>query len=100
MTSRSRRQRLLIAQRPGPRLGSPPSWLNADEVRAWHDIAAACPDVVRAPDEVWLAITARVLAGWRVCPDTAVVRLLYRLLGDGFVRMCERRRLIFPDRVP
>lgn len=62
-------------------------------------------------DAIWLELCASSLATWRKVlrayaanPDLwtreqmrAHVRFCYRVLGDGFMRMSERRRLLFPD---
>jgi hypothetical protein len=98
MRRRTRGQRLLRAQRRGAPVGSPPSHLSQDAVRAWHDIATSCPDVLRSMDDLWLELAARSLAAWRLGPNRDEVRPLYRMLGQGFMRMADRRRLLFPDR--
>jgi hypothetical protein len=106
----NRGQRLLIAQRPGPKIGPPPDWLSPEEVQAWHEIVAACPDVLRSMDALCIALCARMLCSWRVLraanveyetrsETLSIVRTQYRMLGDCFIRMRERRRLLFPDRV-
>lgn len=109
----NRGQRLLMAQRPGAPLGPPPVRLSPEQVQAWHDILAASPDVYRRPDAMWLELCASSLASWRkvlqayafnpaLCGSReqmrAHVRFCYRVLGDGFMRMSERRRLLFPER--
>lgn len=98
MKRRSAGQRLLRAQRPGASVGQPPARLDADAVHAWHDIVAACPDVLRSADDLWLEIASRILAEWRVMPIPGELRPLYRILGQGFMRMADRRRLLFPER--
>jgi hypothetical protein len=97
---RPRGQRLLIAQADrSPPLGPPPARLRADEVDAWHAIAAACPPVLRRYDEVMLELAARTLAFWRSGHGyRECLRLLLRMVGDFFMPMRARRRLLFPDR--
>jgi hypothetical protein len=98
--SRPRGQRLLIAQADrSPALGPPPDHLGEAERWAWRDIVAACPDVLRSPDAAYLEMIARTLAAWRAgSGDRDFLRLLYRMLGDLFVPLRARRRLLFPDR--
>ena len=102
MTGGNRGRALLLAQRwPGPRLGAPPKYLGSKECEAWHLIVAATPDVLRAIDEPGLACTASILERWRSGErEPGLLRLAYRMLGDCFVPMRERRRLLFPDRPP
>jgi hypothetical protein len=95
-----RGRRLLIAQRKaGGPLRPPPAWLPAGELQAWRDIVGAAPDVLRAPDFLYMRTLVFALAAWRSTGgDLSTVRLLYRMLGHGFVPMRARRRLIFPER--
>lgn len=95
----SRGRALLVAQRPGKPLGAPPTDLGPAEISAWHDLVAAAPDVLRESDRFFLANTAMTLADWRSgLRDYAMLRNLYRFLGDAFIPMGERRRLLFPDK--
>jgi hypothetical protein len=101
MTGGRRGQLLLVAQRPGPPLGPPPKWLSAEEVQAWHDVVAAAPDVLRDIDDLAVALVAHTLERWRSgIREPELLRLAYRMLGDCFVPMRARRRLLFPDRPP
>lgn len=95
----NRGQALLVAQRPGMPLGAPPSHLTADELRAWHDIVEAAPNVLRESDHLFVSFASGCLADWRESGgDLRSMRQLYRLLGDAFIPMRDRRRLLFPDR--
>jgi hypothetical protein len=98
-----RGQRLLIAQRPGPPLGEPPNTLTPEQQQAWRDVAAACPDVLRATDRPFVAMIATHLWCWRSLrqhevADRTTLLTLYRMLGHCFVPMRERRRLLLPER--
>jgi hypothetical protein len=81
-----------------PALGPPPDWLTAEEVRAWHDVVAAAPDVLRFTDGPGVALTASSLAKWRAGDRAGLLRELYRELGKCFVPMPKRRQLLFPER--
>jgi hypothetical protein len=100
----NRGRALLRAQlRQGlPPLGAPPRFLRREgpeALRAWADIVAAAPDVIRSVDALRLAPLAIQLADWRAGRRAALqVRLMYRELGVFFVPMRARRRLLFPDR--
>jgi hypothetical protein len=93
----NRGRALLFAQRPGPPVGPPPERLSAVEVEAWRDILAAAPDVFRRTDAHFLELVARTLASWRSGHrDRGSLRLLYRMLGNAFMPMYRRRKLLFP----
>lgn len=100
----SRGRKMLIAQRMNarhhlPPLGAPPKHLKRKEVRAWHDVVAAAPDLLRAQDQYSVGHAAVELARWRSGDrEPGSLRLAYRLLGDCFIPMRERRRLLFPER--
>lgn len=99
MTSGRRGRLLLVAQRPGPALEPPAGWLTSEEVQAWRDVVAAAPDVLRKSDGLGLALVASTLERWRSGDrEPGLLRLTYRMLGDCFVPMRARRRLMFPDR--
>ena len=88
-----------------PPLGPPPDWMQADAVRAWHEIRESVPDVLRARDGLYLSIVAMTLAESRrriaAGPlEREWLRLIYRMLGDELVPMAARRRLIFGDTAP
>ena len=97
---RARRLAEYMASLPDEPLGEPVLPLSRDERRAWDDIVSACPDVLRAPDVIFVDMLARNLALWRAGAliDPAWLRLMYRNLGRVFMPMSERRRLLFPDR--
>lgn len=97
-TKASRGRMLLRAQRPGPPVGDPPARLTIEQKRAWSDIAKTCPDVLRRSDSIWLELCAGALAHWRA-GYRGNVRLMYRWLGQGFMPMRARRRLLFPERM-
>lgn len=104
-----RGQALLRAQadRNSP-LGEPPEWVVAipGARQAWGDLVAAAPPVLRSPDEGALAMTAVALSRWRLARtggaplDAEWLRLLYRMLGDFFVPIAARRRLLYGTSVP
>ncbi len=98
----SRRGRaLLLAQRSLglPPLGPPPDFLDADQVHTWHEIVAAAPNVFRVTDRRFVAMLAVELVRWREGDRELSVRDMYRALGQCFVPMRARRRLLFPERV-
>lgn len=97
---RTRGQLLLMAQRKGKPLGPPPERFGPAELAAWNDIVAAAPPVFHWSDSIYLEMLSIALTSWRKggLPNEWT-RLMYRMLGDCFVPMRERRRLLFPDRV-
>lgn len=101
MTGSTRGRRLLVAQADrNPPLDPPPEWMPAPAVQAWHDICAACPAVLRRPDSMYLSVVAMTLCEARRSVAAGALererlRLVYRMLGDQFVPMAARRRLIF-----
>jgi hypothetical protein len=73
--------------------------LSAEDVCAWHDIVGAAPDVLRAMDNSFVAATATLLQRWRSGGrEPGLLHLAYRMLGNCFIPMRERRRLLFPER--
>jgi hypothetical protein len=99
---RSRGRKLLEAQRTHgqPLLGAPPGWMTTSQVGAWNDIVAASPVRLILANEPLLQITAECLATFRAGrPEAVSVRMIYRMLGDFFVPMRDRRRFLFPTRV-
>jgi hypothetical protein len=98
----NRGRALLVAQRKGLPLGAPPDYLNCDPeyLRAWRDIVGAAPDVLRAIDRNFVAALSVSLATWRAGDRSQSTRELYRALGNCFISMRERRRLLFPNRPP
>lgn len=100
-SERRRGQKMLVAQADrNPPLGEPASWLTADAVEAWHEIAKVAVGL-RQPDEIFLATVAMELAVWRRGYQSAVrARALYRALGKAFVPMAARRSLLFGANVP
>jgi hypothetical protein len=79
--------RLLKRLRP---LGPPSEWLTADEVRAWNDVVAVAPDVLRVTDRLFITLLASDLDRWRSGDrDGRLVRSLYRKLGMRLFQ-CER----------
>lgn len=95
----SRARRLLMAQRKsGPPLGDPPAELDAAALLAWRDIVAAAPPVLQHSDSLAVELTAHLLGVIRTGAqplDPSTLRLAYRFLGDFFIPMRVRRRLIF-----
>lgn len=91
----------MIAERTGSGGPSdPPGHFDEAKRAAWCAILAAAPPVVRRTDARFLELVAERLADhWR-CPHGPAVRELYRDLGQFFVPMRERRRLLFPRRLP
>ena len=82
-----------------PPLGSPPEWLEADEIQAWHDLVAAAPDVLTIADSFGMGLLAADLARWRSGHrGLGFVRDMYRNMGRCLIPMRERRRLLFPER--
>jgi hypothetical protein len=98
MSLRAHRQ--FIASTTGEPLGEPPLALNQRQRRAWDDVVAACPDVLRRSDAIYIDCLARLLADWRSgdLSGPGWPRILYRMFGQAFMPMTERRRLLFPDR--
>ncbi len=115
----TRRERLDDARlSAGASLGDAPADLDRDARAAWYELVAAAPDdVIAASDLRALALCAQELAHWRQAraavssappgrrcdPDDeqslrASLRGLYRALGDFFIPMWQRRRLLFPAR--
>lgn len=100
----SRGRAMLLSQRTSARwglkpLGAPPEHLAPAVLAAWHDIARAAGVPLTSLDCFWLEMCARLLAHWRTGGgDRVYLREAYRWLGQGFVPMSERRRLLFPDR--
>lgn len=102
-----RGQWLLLAQADrGPPLGEPPDWLSPSAAQAWRDIVAAAPPVLRQMDGLLLSHAALTLAHWHQGRaegpnlDHEWRRRLYRTLGEFFVPMAARRRLLYGDAVP
>jgi hypothetical protein len=92
-----RRPRFRGAELP-PLTEGPPEWLEADGREMWEAIRAATPARLAAVDAIMLAIASATVADWRRERGTlGELRFCYRLLGDFFVPMPERRRLLFPD---
>jgi hypothetical protein len=79
-------------------LGPPAPWLTETEKGIWNELVAAAPDVLREPDELLLVTLCPMLAQWRVGNRPEMLRTLYRDMGQCFIPMSERRRLLFPDR--
>lgn len=103
MTGGHRGRKLLQAQRSHglPPLGPPPKNLNDDARRAWRDVVEASPVVLLAMNELIVSIAATTLLRWRSGErDPSLLKLTYACLGDLFIPMPERRRLMFPDRSP
>jgi hypothetical protein len=98
----NRGRALLRAQRNMglSQLGPPLAYLSCDPeyLRAWRDIVAAAPDVLRAIDAPFLAMLSVSLSLWRCGERGESARELYRALGQAFIPMRERRRLLFPER--
>jgi hypothetical protein len=70
----------------------------------WHEIVAACPDVLRRADTMMLEVVSfHVATHQRMHADGVYdrtsIRLAYRMLGTLFVPMRARRRLLFGDHV-
>jgi hypothetical protein len=110
MSGRNRGRALLQAQRRPrfrgvalePLNGPPPDWLDldAEERQIWDAIVAATPARLAAVDAIALSIAAQQVATWRRHGGSlSQLRFAYRCLGDHFVPMPERRRLLFPERV-
>lgn len=92
--TRGRKVLLAQADRNAP-IGAPPEHLTAAQAQAWRDIVAAAPAALRRPDEIALELAARSLAAWRAGDRTNDLRKsIYRWLGDFFVPMAARRRLL------
>lgn len=96
------RRQLLNAQEKSEPLGPPPKHLSRKEKAAWRDIiAAAPPDIFRWMDDLGLGLAASTVERWRSgIREPGLLLLAYRLLGDCFVPIRARRRLLFPDRPP
>jgi hypothetical protein len=86
------------ARHPQPPLGPPPKYLNRKERRAWVEVVAVAPDVLRAIDQPAVAHAVVELVLWRSGHRERSLRLAYAMLGDLFIPMRKRRRLLFPDR--
>lgn len=81
-----------------PPLGAPPPRLDEAECDAWRDIAAASAIPLIDRDDLALQIVAATVVHVRRGGATReFVREAYRQLGDYFIAMPERRRLLFPD---
>jgi hypothetical protein len=77
----------------------PPDRLDAEARQVWDAIIAATPARLAAVDAIALSIAAAVVADWRRYGGSLQqLRFAYRCLGDHFVPMCDRRRLLFPER--
>jgi hypothetical protein len=48
-----------------PPLAPPPQRLSAEHLRAWRDIVAAAPDVLRLIDSPYIYVISSLLARWR-----------------------------------
>lgn len=96
-----RGRRLLLAQADrGPPLGAPPAHLSADAAQAWYEILEAVPLQLSSSYGFSVDIASCALAGWRRVPAGSAirvdfVRLMYRLLGEVYVPMAARRRLLY-----
>lgn len=110
MTGSNRGRALLRAQRRPrfrgvalkPLIEGPPAWLDATGRQIWGAVISASPARLAACDAIMLAMTAQEVADWRRYGGSLEhLRFLYRCLGDFFVPMPERRRLLgFPPRSP
>jgi hypothetical protein len=93
------RLQLLNAQQKLQPLGPPPKHLSRKEKAAWRDIiAAAPPGIYRWMDEPALSLASSAVSHCRSGDPGGWAMLAYRLLGDCFIPIRERRRLLFPDR--
>ena len=102
---RKRWRAMLLSQRQAarlklPPLGGPPDHLGSAAVAAWRDVVREIPLRPTGSDAISLELIAIMLAVWRSGRhEREPVLALSRTLGDFFVPMAARRRLLFPDRI-
>lgn len=80
-----------------PPLGVPPAHMNEAEIALWHEVVADVPVPLCHSDALALELLATTLRAHRLMGSTrSEIRQIYRALGDYFIPMPARRRLLFP----